>query len=584
MMKGAIKSEIIKKTTKILAGKNIPVHTEGFSPRVEYDTKTKEPIAVYLPEIPDNASDELIGAIAGYLDHEVGHILESSSEDICDTSKSKLWHYLHNCIEDPRVNSRMSDRYPGCESNIRAGYNFMFDRVDEKTGIKSYDKENVDKIDLTDPEVVKDAQFRYSSVWFAKKANCRFHGPKYDDLELDRLYDPLEAKMDRRYLDALSRAKTTDEVKEASDYFEGFFEKEFKDPPPSGGGGAKGEPKGEKKGRLEDPKKLEDELGEAIHKEIEHLAKKARKNYFFSDRFDKTFSKHDIVKLCRAYLPIAPFETAVKTVSNYLSKDLRRMLEARNRRWYTGGYRSGRLNQKALFSARVGNDRIFSKKSEVRDVKAAVSLLIDLSGSMGFGGGAKVEMAAQSAYAFALVLEQLKVPYEIWGFTTELQNDAKTKAWDEFALTVDPTVAARAINPFCSDHLYAFKRFEEPFDVVAKTGLIIAANKGAGIRMMNNEDSRHVQAALSRLSSRHEDKKTLFVFSDGMPCFSPGNNKPSMEMLKYLDKNSKELYGVDIFAIGIMSGDVKNYYKNYKVVNDLAELPAALFDFLKTRI
>jgi hypothetical protein len=593
-MKGQRQSQILKKTTKILAGKNIDVFTEGFAPRVEYDVKTKQPVRVFIPEIPDIASDELIAALHGYIDHECGHILESSNDDICDTTKNQLWHYIHNCIEDPRVNAKMSDRYPGCEANIRRGYNYIFNREEVKGEPNAYAKETVDKIDLTNEEQVKDAQVNYSCVWFAKKANCRFNSAKYDELELDRLFAPLEAKANPRYLDALSRANTTEEVKEATDYFVDFFHKEFEE---TGGGGGKGEEPGKgdpstgkpTKGRLEDLKKPEDELAEAIASEFEHLAKKGKKNFHFSNRFDIERSKHDIAKLYSHAMNLAEFETETKTVTNYLSKDLRRLLESRNRRWWTGGFKSGKLNQKSLHSVRVGNDRIFSKKSEIREVKAAVSLLIDLSGSMSHGDGkgtkdvTKVMMAAQSAYAFALVLEQLKVPYEVYGFTTvHAQNPGKVAAWNKFKESVtDKTVLTQAINTSCADMFMAFKKFEENFDLYSKQSLIVAANKGTGLQ--ENEDSLHVKAALERLASRPEDKKTLFVFSDGQPAFR-GEVKPSQEMLMYLDRTSKENYGVDIFGIGIMSDAVKRYYKNYKVVNTLNELPAALFEFLKTRI
>src|ERR1043166_1546632 len=105
---------------------HIPVYTEGFSPRVTYNPTTKEPSAIFLPEVPENASKELIAAIHGCIDHECGHILESSAEDICDSSKDKLWHYIHNCIEDPRVNAAMCDKFYGSEANIRAAYEYIF--------------------------------------------------------------------------------------------------------------------------------------------------------------------------------------------------------------------------------------------------------------------------------------------------------------------------------------------------------------------------------------------------------------------------------------------------------------------------
>jgi hypothetical protein len=594
-MRASEQSQVLKKVTKILAGTNVDVHMEGFAPRVEYDPVTKKPKAVYLPELPENVDPKLVNAIHGYLDHECGHILESDAEDICDSTKNKLWHFIHNCIEDPRVNAKMSERYPGSEANIRNGYKFLFERTDPTTGMNAYDKEHVDKIDLTNEEQLKDAQVNYSCMWFAKKANCRFNKDKYDELDLDRLFAPLEAKMDKRYLDALARAHSADEVKEATEYFVEFFHKEFDEDGSGGGSGTKGEKSKEAstkkhKGRLEDPKKAEDALSESILEEIEHLAKKAKQNLYFSDRFDRLHTKDEIAALPGKIPSIADFEAETKSITNYLTKDLRRLLESRNRRWYVGGYKSGRLNQKALHSVKVGNDRIFSKKSDIKAVKASVGLLIDMSGSMKGGKidpdtgerSSKVKMACQSAYSFAMVLEQLKVPYEIWGFSTGMHDTGKERAYHEWSKGVSAETAGRVISPYTGEDYYAFKRFEENFDIISKQALVKTAHGKAS--MQNNEDSAHVKAALERLGARPEEKKTLFVFSDGMPSFAPGNIKRSHEQLMHLDAIAKEQYGVEMFGIGIQSDAVKNYYKNYKHVTELSELPSALFEFLRSRI
>lgn len=593
-MKALVQSQILKKTTKILAQKGIEVHTEGFAPRVEYNHVTKQPERIFIPEIPDGASDQLIAAIHGFIDHECGHILESNAEDICDGTKNQLWHYIHNCIEDPRVNAKMSERYPGCEANIRNGYNFLFSRADPTTGWNPYDKDCFDKLDWMNADAIKDAQVNYSSLWFAKKSKCRFSSAKYDELEAERLFDPLEAKMDPRYLDALKRAHTAEEVKEATDYFVEFFHKEFDEGSsgkgdPSEGEGKPADPSSTKHtGRLEDPKMLEEKLADSLRNEIEHLAKGAKRHFYFSDRYDIIHNKHDMVK-GRGGMPVVyNFEQETKMVTNYLSKDLRRLLEARQRRWYTGGYKSGKLNQKVLHSVRLGNDRIFSKKNEIKHVKAAVSLLIDMSGSMGgrMSSGkddkSKIYIATQSAYAFAMVLEQLKVPYEIWGFSTNGSNSAKLAAFEKFKADADPAVVEKMVSYCTFEDFYAFKTFDQNFDLISKSAMVKTAN--SEIPMQNNEDSIHVMKALERLGARPEEKKTLFVFSDGQPAFAPGRPKLSQEMLKYLDANAKQQYGVDIFGIGIMSDAVQHYYRNYKVVHKLEDLPSSLFEFLKTRI
>lgn len=576
-------AQILKKTAKILAGQNIKVYMEGFAPRVVYDPKTKKPKTIFIPELPEGATSALLAAMHGYIDHECGHILLSSGDDICDSSKSKLWHYIHNCIEDPRVNAGMSSIYPGCEANIRAGYNYIFNREDE-FGSKPYSYSAIMECDRKDEEQLKDYQVRYSSLWFAKKSNCRFSSDKYDEIKANKLFDPLEAKMNPAKVEALASVTSAEDVRNLTDYFVDFFYKEFSESEDKGEGGAddsekkkERKPSSPKPPRLEDLKKVEDELAEAIGAEVEHLAKRAAKNYHFSDRFDIVKDKKQVAAL--ATRSIAAFEDEVKRISNYLSKDLKRLLESRNRRWYTGGWRSGRLNQKSLHSVKTGNDRIFSRKSEVRDVKAAVGLLIDMSGSM---RGEPISIAMKSAYAFALTLESLKIPYEIYGFTTERSDIlGKKEAWARVKETISPTLAAKVINPTYPEVIYPFKKFGDNFDLDSKKAMINIA-KGSG-NLQENEDSYHVKRALERLAVRPEEQKTLFVFSDGSPAFL-GDTKKSQEMLKYLDSVSQSKYGVDIFGIGIKSNSVSNYYKNYKVIKQLGDLPAALFGFLKTRI
>jgi cobalamin biosynthesis protein CobT len=199
-------------------------------------------------------------------------------------------------------------------------------------------------------------------------------------------------------------------------------------------------------------------------------------------------------------------------------------------------------------------------------------------------GGDKIKMAMQSAYAFALVLEQLKIPYEIFGFSTEGSNTQMGQEYGKFIKGLDPEIVGKIVNANCPETIYAFKQFHQPLDLLAKQCMIGAA-KGA-TRKQNNEDSKHVRLALQRLSARPEKVKSLFVFSDGQPAFPAlgGSYKNSYDNLTYYSKNAKAKFGVDIYSVGIMNDSVKLFYKNWKLVKQLSELPTALFDFLKKAI
>lgn len=578
--------EVLKKTTKILAGEDIEVFTEGFQPRVEYDPTTKKPTRIFIPALPEETSPKLVKAIHGFIDHECSHIMFSDPDDICDSSKSKLWHYLHNCIEDPRVNKTMGDYYLGSGKNIRAGYKYLFDEPNVDGSPSAYSKEYVDAIDFTDEKVMAEQQLRYSSLWFAHKMGDELSGDRYKEIDLDRLYAPLEAKMDKRWVDQLSRVRTANDVKNCSEYFEGFFNKEAMDKmmPDE----AKGDPskEAEEKGKMEDAlETLEDELAKKISKQIQYDSVESKMGIYWTNRWDTKLSKHEIAKEYKKFEKhydagrmqnLTQFEEEVKSVTNYLNKDLRRLLEERRRRYYVGGYKSGKLNTKSLFSARLGNDRIFKKRNEVRDINAAVSLLVDMSGSM---RGDRIKVAMQSAFAFATVLDQVGVSYEIYGFCTTNGGGEMATEWAKYHRTVDRAIVEKVVNEHCPEIFYAFKEFHEGFDIKSKEGMVATAN--SLIPMIQNEDSKHVKCALERLSMRQERVKALFVFSDGQPSFPTGNPKNCNNNLKYYGHNAKEKYGVDIFSIGIQSTSVETFYPSYKIVSKLAELPQALFEFLR---
>lgn len=580
--------EILRKTTKVLAGTNIAVHLEGFAPRVEYSTVTRKPTRIFIPAIPENVEPKLINAIHGYIDHECSHIKFSDADDICDSTKSKLWHYIHNCIEDPRVNREMGKFYPGAQKNIRRGYEYIFTEMGKVDGKPNpYDRDTLDKLDLSDPK--KQAQFhlQYASLWFAGKMNCTINRNKFNELKLDRFYKALMDKAEQKWIDRLATISSPQDVRECADYWTEFFSQEAleKLQPEKGEDEGEGEGKSrpmtaeEEEEAMESFKTLEEQLAEEIRKKIKKCTIEATERFYWTDRFDTKHDKHDIVKNLKnsgVVNRLNEFEEGTKKVANYLMKDLRRLLEERRRRYYIGGYKSGKLNQKSLFSVRLGNDRVFKKKNEVRDVNAAVSLLIDMSGSM---SGGKVMVAMQSAYAFAMVLTQLKIPFEVYGFVTRDVNHDMVTEYNKFVKENGADVENRIVNAWCPEDIYAFKDFDEAFDIVSKQGMTGAAY--GGIRMIQNEDSKHVKLALTRLSARPERAKALFVFSDGVPAYSSPRVPNSYDQLKFYGQKAKEKYGVDIYSIGILSDSVMNFYPTYKVVHDISELPNALFGFLR---
>lgn len=109
----------VEQIIKILTDRDIPVTQRGTQAFVESDPRTHEPTRVNLPYVPDNASDEFIDALHGFLDHEGGHLMFSNFEVISEAHRGgKRLANMHNIIEDTFIERKMCERFLGSGENI----------------------------------------------------------------------------------------------------------------------------------------------------------------------------------------------------------------------------------------------------------------------------------------------------------------------------------------------------------------------------------------------------------------------------------------------------------------------------------
>jgi len=82
---------------------------------------------IYLPALPDTVPPELMGAIRAFLDHEVGHIVGASDNELGGRFRKAHGEdafSVLNALEDLRVEEVMRGIYAGCRVNLLAGYEF----------------------------------------------------------------------------------------------------------------------------------------------------------------------------------------------------------------------------------------------------------------------------------------------------------------------------------------------------------------------------------------------------------------------------------------------------------------------------
>lgn len=114
----------------MLTGMGIRVTQQGMQAFVEHDKRTGKPVRVNIPHVPDNATEELLLAIQGFIDHEVGHVL------FTDFSVQKRAHRLGsdyysfwNICEDPYVEGAMQRRFPGSAQNLQRMHQFFIEEI-----------------------------------------------------------------------------------------------------------------------------------------------------------------------------------------------------------------------------------------------------------------------------------------------------------------------------------------------------------------------------------------------------------------------------------------------------------------------
>ena len=118
----------IGKVTQMLSGMDVKVTQRGDHAKVSYNSKTGKPERVNIPFLPDGASDQLIEAVQGFLDHEVAHILFSDPKALVEGVKDgKRLAITHNILEDCYIERNMTKRFKGSALNLGNVRKLVFD-------------------------------------------------------------------------------------------------------------------------------------------------------------------------------------------------------------------------------------------------------------------------------------------------------------------------------------------------------------------------------------------------------------------------------------------------------------------------
>lgn len=248
----------------------------------------------------------------------------------------------------------------------------------------------------------------------------------------------------------------------------------------------------------------------------------------------------------------------------YRSKDLisaenfvtqvRKLIQIRSHARTEYGVKKGKLDQARIsrLCTKVPgfSERIFKHKIVNDTLDVACTVLMDMSGSM---SGDKAIYSCMSGVLLCDTFKVLGIPLELLGFTDVGSGEPL---------------------------MYVYKSFQTP-NLGGETFLDSFAK--SSVFMNGNPDGENILWAHNRLIQRKEKRKVLFVLSDGSPAASKcadGVDEFTFDVIKEIEKSKT----VDIYGVGLLHEGVKEYYKHYSVISNVAEIPTKLIEAMERKV
>lgn len=543
----------IDRLIPMLTEKQVTVTQRGAVPYTVFDPETNRPTSINIPKVPDEAGDMLLGAVEGYIDHEVGHVLFSDGVVLNGIDDNASLKVMHNIVEDTYIERKMAEKFTGSASNLsRLADLYGQSAIQPLLRSRKRDREAIDRAFLI-PAIM---------AWSGCPWSVDFMKDKWE-------YIPemvaTVAEYAKRELPKV--ASTKDSLRVARKIVEMLdFEASEGDRKSLLKISAEGS-------RLDDAKDKKpaeestDLYADLIRKEIEKQINKTEKK----DGYRVYTTEFDVIRPVEVSQRVTSevvtrLEQSVAGILGVIQKKLERAVNARSLGYWVGGHRSGKMKASSLTRFIVRDDNRIFKRKHISNVKdTAVTLLIDCSGSMKWDD--RIKIASKTAYALSCVLERMNIRNEVLGFTTgeNIQThvpDSKYR-WNHSRKETLLT--------------YIFKGFNEK--LVYEQKARFASVMLPKFPMNNNVDGESVMIAANRLLARGEKRKILIVLSDGVPAASGGVafHAHLKRTTEYIENNTD----IELIGIGINTDSVKNFYRRNVVLKKVSDLPTICLDELQ---
>ena len=504
---------------------------------------------IHLPSLPMDCEPELLALAKGFTDHEAAHIRHTDFSVLKAANLDSVTFNLFNCLEDWRVEKKLSGIFPGCRRNLNwLIRRFFIEQAQPRAGESSPALAVLDYVLLTvrawDVDEVTPARQNAASI-------LEHHFPS--------LKEALDAILVKVYIHCPDTAAAVEYARQIA-----LCIRQWEPPQPTET--SKCTSANNKKAARQITEEANDSTSQidqlpesacasAPVKQSRALNALPLKALFHAEAQDLPQNIGEIMAIeltncssestgdtltvavegTRQATPL-PAEQKLQALqaSIALRTRLQGFLQAQTQRRCSIG-RRGTLHANSLHRLQVGNSRVFQKESAQLGLNTAVHILLDVSGSM---AGAPISLAKRACFAVTTALSRIR------GVNP--------------AVTAFP--AATATNSVFPIMQHG-QAVHDLFDIRASGGTPLP---GA------------LWWVLQTMLPLKEQRKMILVITDGMPD-NPMAANNAIGVAQQL--------GFEVYGLGIRDEHITYLLPHTsRVVNDLPDLVPAMFVMLQAAL
>ena len=494
---------------------------------------------IQLPSLPMDCEPELLALARSFIDHESGHIRHTDFGVLQAANLDPVTFNLFNCLEDWRVEKKLSSIFPGCRHNLNwLIRRFFVEQAQPRAGgdppalavldyvlltVRAWDVEEVNMPRLAAAEVLHQHFPGLREVLDAILAKVYIHCP---DTAAAIAYARQLAQSIRQWEPQQQEKKTrkngadrTDSASQGDQDISSDCISQTHLPT--------------------SPSKAKAQLTALLHTEAQDLPQNLGELLSTELILCQSESAFESVTVAvEGFRPsgVLPEPQKLKALqaSAGLRTRLQGLLQARTQKRCSIG-RRGALHTGSLHRLQTGNPRIFRREAEQTGLNTAVHILLDVSGSM---SGAPIVLARQACFAVGKALENIK------GVNP--------------AVTAFPAMASTSsVFPIMRHG----QKVPDSFDINASGGTPLAAA---------------LWWVMQTMLFLREQRKIILIITDGVP--------DSTHAATHALSAAKKL-GYEVYGLGIRDEHIGQLLpQTSRVINDLPDLAPTMFDMLQAAL